>query len=283
MAKSLKDYTDENVTPLPYDLNMAFDLPSSLSPSKVSSFKDCALKFRLANIDKLPEEPSLPAVRGTLVHSVLELLFQRPPQDRSREAAGSDLAEALTALADDPEYLALGLTDDEALQLVGDSSEMLDRYFTLENPTKIMATGLELTLEVEVGSLLLRGIIDRLEETPDGGLIVTDYKTGRSPSVRYEQSRLTGVHFYSLLCERVYGKRPKEVRLVFLGPKPEIIIARPTEQSSKALERKVLAIWNAVERACEREDFRPRQGPLCNWCSFKEFCPEFGGDPSLAV
>jgi putative RecB family exonuclease len=42
------------------------------------------------------------------------------------------------------------------------------------------------------------------------------------------------------------------------------------------------AIWQAVHRACEREDFRPNPGPLCEWCSFKEFCPAFGGDPAAA-
>ena len=42
--------------------------------------------------------------------------------------------------------------------------------------------------------------------------------------------------------------------------------------------RKVGAIWQAVERACEREDFRPKPGPLCYWCAFQAYCPAFGGE-----
>jgi hypothetical protein len=38
----------------------------------------------------------------------------------------------------------------------------------------------------------------------------------------------------------------------------------------------------AIERACEREDFRPNPGRLCDWCGFKAYCPSFGGDIGLA-
>jgi len=48
------------------------ELPSGLSPSKVSSFKDCALAFRFSAIDKLPEPPSVAATRGTLLHLALQ-------------------------------------------------------------------------------------------------------------------------------------------------------------------------------------------------------------------
>jgi fido (protein-threonine AMPylation protein) len=43
------------------------------------------------------------------------------------------------------------------------------------------------------------------------------------------------------------------------------------------------AVFKAVERACLTGDFRPRQGPLCNYCSFQAWCPAFGGDPSKAA
>jgi putative RecB family exonuclease len=68
---------------------MVLPLPTSLSPSKVSSFTDCALAFRFSAIDRLPEPPSLAATRGTLVHAALERLFTLEPPERSRAAADS--------------------------------------------------------------------------------------------------------------------------------------------------------------------------------------------------
>ena len=133
----------------------------------------------------------------------------------------------------------------------------------------------------EVGGVRLRGIIDRLERDADGRLVVTDYKTGRVPSERFEHGKLGGVHFYAYLCEQVLGERPSRIQLYYLA-EPVAIVAEPSEQSIRGLERRVGAIWTAVERACEREDFRPNPGKLCSWCAFQEWCPAFGGDPAAA-
>lgn len=256
-------------------------LPTSLSPSKVSTFKDCALAFRFSAIDKLPEPPSMPAIKGTTVHRALELLFADAPADRSAARAQECLDEALTEMQVDDEYLSLGLDDDAAREFAADAATMVERYFGLEDPRAIVPVGLEMMLEADIDGLLVRGIIDRLEEV-DGELVVTDYKTGRAPSIAQEQSRLGGVHFYAFLCQRVLGRIPSKVQLVYLGKQPQVITTTPSEQSIRGMEKKIAAIWSAVERACERDDFRPKQSALCNWCSFKEYCPEFGGDPAEA-
>jgi putative RecB family exonuclease len=261
---------------------MAFPLPSSLSPSKVSSFKDCALAFRFSAIDKLPEAPSAPAMKGTAVHRALELLLSEQPEARTPERAAECLGVALGEMRDDPAWEELGLEDPDTLAFEQDAAGMLERYFRIEDPRRVEPVGLELTLESEIGGVTVRGIIDRLERDPDGGLVVTDYKTGRTPGRAQEQSRLGGVHFYAYLCHRHYGELPSRVQLMYLGAEPQIISTEPTEQSVRGLERRVEAIWSAVERACEREDFRPKTSALCNWCSFQEYCPAFGGDPDDA-
>jgi putative RecB family exonuclease len=261
---------------------MPLPLPRTLSPSKVSSFKECALAFRFSAIDRLPEPPSVPAVKGTTVHRALELLFVGDVADRTPERARECLAEALSEMADDPEYQGLGLDDAGAEDFASDAGRMVERYFVLEDPTRVRPIGLELMLTAELGPVTVRGIIDRLELDEDGELLVTDYKTGRAPAPAQQASRLGGVHFYSMLCEQVLGRRPRRIQLIYLGRDPQIITTDTSEQSNRGVERKVRAVWDAIERACERDDFRPRPGPLCSWCAFQAYCPSFGGDPSLA-
>jgi putative RecB family exonuclease len=260
---------------------MALPLPASLSPSKVSAFTDCGLAFRFATIDHLPEPPSLPATRGTLVHAALERLLGLEPEARTPDGARRCLEEASTAMRGHPELAGLGLDDAGEAGLLAEAQDLLDRYFRLEDPATVTPIGIELKLEVEVGGVNLRGIIDRLELDGDGELVVTDYKTGRAPAERQEQQRLAGVAFYSLLCERLFGRRPARVQLLYLAD-PVAIIAVPTDRSTRGVERRLAAVWAAVERACEREDFRPNPSRLCDWCSFKAFCPAFGGDIALA-
>ncbi len=261
---------------------MVFPVPTSLSPSRVESFTSCPLQFRFASIERLPEPRSPHAVKGTLVHRALELLFDEPAAERTPAAAHAALARAVDELPDDPEYISLGLTADQHAAFVADAVTLVDAYFRIEDPRRIREIGLELRLEATVGDLSLRGIIDRLELDAEGELVVTDYKTGRSPMKNREQTRLGGVNFYAFLCHAVLGRRPAKVRLMYLRT-GEVIEAVPTEQSVKFLTRRTEAVFQAVAKACDSGDFRPRPGGLCSFCGFQTWCPSFGGDPSLAA
>ncbi|MCL2396420.1 MAG: PD-(D/E)XK nuclease family protein [Acidimicrobiaceae bacterium] len=260
---------------------MPLPLPTSLSPSKVSSFKECALAFRFSAIDRLPEPPTPLAVKGTLVHRALELLFwEEEPGRRSRAVAGEKLSRAAREVLDAPEYAPLDLVGEARDEFVADAALLLDNYFTLEDPDSVRVIGTELRVTVRRDRLVLRGIIDRLELDDAGGLVVTDYKTGRAPSEGHEQGRLSGVHFYAFLCEELFGRRPSRVQLLHLR-EPTRISTVPTEQSVRGLYMQASAIWAAVERACEQDDFRPKPGPLCPSCAFQAYCPAVGGDLSL--
>lgn len=258
---------------------MSLTLPRSLSPTRVTSFTDCPLAFRLRAIDRLPEPPSPHATKGTLVHRVLErLVWDHPADERTADVATAELELAWTELQDTAEYAELGLDDDAAAAFVADAAVLVANYFALEDPKGVEAVGVEVCLEAELDGLRLRGIIDRLDLNATGDLVVVDYKTGRAPSERYEKAKMTGVHLYALLCEQTLGIVPVEVRLLHLR-EPLSITAIPNPQTLRGQRVRTMAVWRAIERACERDDFQPKPSPLCEYCSFHEWCPAFGGVP----
>lgn len=257
-------------------------LPNSLSPSRVESFLSCPLAFRFVNVEKLPDPPSVATTRGSLVHLALEYLFTRPAPERTPAELDRCVDRAIEHYGDHPDLVDLSLDDDQARAFHTECRRLAARYLELEDPTVVNAIGLELKLEAKVDSLTLRGVIDRLDLDADGELVVTDYKTGRAPSPKWESKSLSGVQFYAFLCESVFGRRPAAIRLMYLKS-GEVITATPSAQSTKFMTTRTRAVWQAVERACERDDFRPKSGPLCNYCSYQQWCPEFGGDPSRAA
>ncbi|MGD9998615.1 MAG: RecB family exonuclease [Ilumatobacteraceae bacterium] len=261
---------------------MVYPVPTSLSPSRVEAFTSCPMAFRFASIERLPEPPSPHTTKGSLVHRVLELLYTLPAPDRTDTAVEHSFRQAVREYEADPELTLLGLDQAQHEAFVDDAWTLVQSYLRMEDPTQVHPIGLELRLEAQVGDLALRGIIDRLDLDADGELIVTDYKTGRAPGVRYEQSKLGGVHFYSFLCESVLGRRPAAIRLMYLRT-GEVLTATPSSQSTRFITTRTTAVWKAVERACTTGDFRPRSGPLCSSCSFREWCPAFGGDPERAA
>ena len=253
----------------------------ALSPSRAADFKQCPLLFRFRTIDKLEGPPSPAAARGTLVHSVLEHLFDLPAAERTPQAALALLEPRWAALQEERPELAAMIEDSDDLDhasWLADAGALVTKWFALEDPTRLEPAERELYVETEADGLTLRGYVDRLDVAPDGAMRVVDYKTGRSPSDRFEGKALFQMKFYALVLWRMRGQIPKLLQLVYLGD-GQIVRYEPDEHDLRSLERNLQAVWAAVARAAETGDWRPRTSALCSWCDFKELCPEFGGTP----
>jgi putative RecB family exonuclease len=252
----------------------------SLSPSRAGDFLTCPLLYRFRVIDRLPEPPSPAAARGTLVHAVLEHLFDRPAADRTPAAARALLDPEWQRLLDtEPELAGLFPADAERAAWLAEAASMLDRYFTLEDPRRLEPAHRELCVEAELASgLQLRGYIDRLDVAPGGEIRIVDYKTGTAPPAEFEARALFQMKFYALVLWRAEGRLPRLLQLMYLG-NGEIVRYQPDEADLRATERKVEALWQAIERARTERDWRPRPGRLCDWCAHKPICPAYGGTP----
>jgi putative RecB family exonuclease len=256
----------------------ALPVVASLSPSRASDFMTCPLLFRYRSIDRLPQAPSSAATRGTLVHAVLERLFDLPAPERTPEAAAALLAPEWERLVEaEPEVAGLFTGEEELAVWLTSARGLLDGYFALEDPRRLDPAEREAYVEVLLpGGLQLRGIVDRLDQAPTGQLRVVDYKTGRSPGEAFEGKALFQMKFYALVLWRTRGVIPTRLQLMYLGDR-EVLSYAPEESDLLATERKLLALWEAIERAVQARDFRPRPSRLCDWCDHHAHCPEQGG------
>ncbi len=257
------------------------DVLGSLSPSRAGDFMSCPLLFRFRTIDRLPEPSSPAAVRGTVVHKVLEDLFDLPAADRTPETAESMLAPAWeTLMAEEPGLAEMfGAEGPEVGAWLASCRTSLAQYFQLEDPTRLEPAEREVYVETLLDSkLLLRGFIDRVDVAPDGAIRVVDYKTGRSPGEAFEGKALFQMKFYALVVWRTRGVIPAMLQLIYLG-NGEVLRYVPEERDLLATERKVEAVWAAIRRAQESGDFQPSPGPLCRFCAHQSLCPAFGGTP----
>ena len=256
----------------------------ALSPSRAGDFMTCPLLYRFRTIDRLPEPPSPDAVRGTVVHKVLEVLFDLPAHERTPEQARELLVPAWDELLEASPELAEMFPADTAegsdlAAWMTSCRSVLDRYFTLEDPRRLEPADRELYVETLLESrLLLRGFVDRVDIAPDGAIRVVDYKSGSSPSEMFEGKALFQMKFYALVLWRTRGVLPAMLQLIYLG-NGEMVRYVPDEQDLLATERKVEAVWRAIRLAEESGDWRPSPSRLCDWCAHKALCPAFGGTP----
>jgi putative RecB family exonuclease len=263
-------------------MTVDLELPvvGSLSPSRAGDFMTCPLLFRFRTIDRLPSLPSPAATRGTVVHSVLERLFELPAVERTPETASSLLRPEWERLLEaEPEVGEMFEDQAELSAWLTSAEELLTGYFSLEDPRRVLVAEREQYVEVVLpGGLRLRGIVDRLDVAPSGDVQVVDYKTGRAPREAFEGKALFQMKFYAFVIWRTTGKIPKQLKLMYLGDR-EILRYSPDEHDLLAVERKLLALWEAIEKATQLKDFQPRKSKLCDWCDHQALCPEFGGTP----
>jgi putative RecB family exonuclease len=278
-------------TPAPGTAEAASEEPEaprrpSLSPSRAADFKSCPLLYRFRTIDRLPERKSRAAVRGTLVHSVLERLYDLPPAERTVSAAQELVAPAWADLQQEPGVAELfaaaddGATAAESVETwLASAGRLVETYFALEDPSRIQPHGREELVEVTLpGGLLLRGYVDRLDVARNGALRVVDYKTGSTPREAFEGKALFQMKFYALVLWRTRGVVASQLKLLYLGD-GEALTYAPEEAELVRFERTLHAIWAAIERAVSTHDFRPNPSKLCGWCDHQAFCPSFGGTP----
>ena len=251
-----------------------------LSPSRANDFVQCPLLFRFRVVDRLPEPPSDAAARGTLVHAVLERLYDAPAGERTPEHALSLLGPEWEALqVARPEYA--GLVEDAAgLEAwLGRAGDLLGTYFRLEDPNRLEPRSRELAVRHQLpGGPQLRGIVDRLDVAPSGDVRVVDYKTGRSPRPGYGASAEFQMRFYGLVLWRETGTVPRMLQLVYLGD-GQVLRSEPTEAALEHTEQRVRALWSGIESMARAGHFPPRRSALCGWCAHQASCPEFGGTP----
>ena len=253
--------------------------PTSLSPSRSADYQQCPLLYRFKTIDLLPEEPSVAAVRGTLVHSVLENIFDAPAGKRTYELAISLFTSALEELSETKPAEAELIHGESVERTLAPVRPLLETYFAMEDPNRLEPHARELAMSVELDDgFSIRGFIDRVDRTPSGDIRIVDYKSGKAPSPLYADKAMFQMRFYGLAWWRMNNEIPRMLQLMYLG-NGQFLRYEPTQNDLLVTEKKILALRSAIAHSAEQLSFPPTPSKLCGWCSFKPICPAFGGTP----
>ncbi len=249
--------------------------PPYLSPSSASTFRSCARRWKFRYIDRLPDPAGEAALAGTFAHRVLEELMEQPAPERTADRAREIARSVWPETEADPDFVALGLDGTEQRRFRWLGWTAIKGLWQLEDPTSITVVATEQKVDTVVGDVPFRGIVDRLERDgnePAAGLLVSDYKSGRAPSKRFQQARLDQVLLYAAAVEASSGERPKAARLLYLG---QCVIE--TEVTPELLDASISALgetWVSLNQAVATSEFAAAPGPLCGWCPYAAGCPE---------
>ena len=288
-----------------------------LSHSKTASYSNCERKFSFNYLESIKEPSGIHAAVGTYVHSVIENFYNtEKAQNPYFDWNGSsnyllDVHENLWKKH--KRYLSF-LFDKEKTKVnnsfksveewvnqlllnyieledwIQNESDLINLKFSKEAP---LINDLNITNELYVkqeiktdkNSFVLRGYIDRLQETEKGNKIIIDIKTGKPPS-SLDNEKSDQIKSYALL----YGEENVEEGYVyFLGEKnisPEKRIFKVTIKDIDDNRKYYVKTFDSMTMKSEFDIENYSQGvfadvwkskinPFCNWCFYKNGCPEW--------
>lgn len=251
--------------------NKSLTPPPHLSPSSLSTFEQCPLKFRFSKIDLIPDKPGIEAIMGNFVHDVLEALYGLEPNDRTKDMARSlarevwniNYAETVT------NYLRRA---DEISKFRWQAWFCIDNLWKVEDPSQVSPMGLESELNHPLGGVMLKGFIDRYAKADDHGLTISDYKTGKTPRKEWLSDKFEQLRIYAAIMQEVQIFPVYSLELIYLkdGVKFTEFV---TQDSLDATVSRITKIKSMVDERCKTGEFEAVKSRLCDWCSYKNICP----------
>lgn len=239
-----------------------------LSYSSIESYKQCGLKYKFKEIDKVKEPKSKEAVFGTIVHSALKFVHTSALLPPTLEQTLDFFARSWNPdVFDSPDEERAAFTQGVA---------MLQRYYADNNVAAATPIALESRFQFEVGLAddrhVVSGIIDRIDKTPDGYEII-DYKTGRTlPSQEAVDRNAQLTIYLKAFLERYPAEANNlhkvTVSLYFLKHGVKLSSSR-TMDDLAAMERDILDVTGHIAAGA----FDPTVSSLCDWCGYQRLCP----------
>ncbi len=247
------------------------EAPAHLSPSSASSFDGCPRRWKFKYVDRRPDPPGQAAIVGTFVHEVLEHLCQLDPVERTLDKAKVLARELWPTVTDNEDFAGLELNSDDARGFRWQAWLAIAGLWDLEDPADVEVVATEQKVTADLAGVPFLGIVDRLDRI-NGRLVVSDYKSGTIPGIRFRDDKLQQVMLYAAAIEAMEGEQPERARLLYLGQRSLDVTVTTVKIESATSQ--LAETWSGINTACASDTFDAKTGVLCGWCPFVSDCPE---------
>src|SRR6266852_1513241 len=244
---------------------LAPDEPLAVSHNQVDDYEACPLKYHYIHILRIPLRQHHSVVYGSALHKAVEFYLRR-------RAAGNFTALGDFLRAFEEAWKNEGfLTREHEEQRKRAGVQALTRFYLEEEASGQKPAAVEREFGFDLGPTRVRGRLDRVDETPDGTVIV-DYKSSDVTDQKKADQRAREslqLKIYALAWKQMTGRLPARVELSFLES-GAVGNHRPTEAD-------LLAAREAIEAAADgirQRRFDPTPGyQVCRYCPYNQICP----------
>lgn len=227
-----------------------------ISFTRYRIYRECPWKYRLLFVDGRRIPMTAKASFGLSLHRALEAWL------RGGERTLESLLDALKT-----QWLPQGYADEDAESRAFSKAErVLTRFHGEEGGRRARTVGVEKEFIWTSGAHQVRGMIDRIDQGPDGAYELIDYKTGPGAPSAAEVAKDVQMRFYALGAKRGLGLAPATLTVDCISA-GERVSAPYDPASEETLAADIRAAASGIEAGvfAANTDF-------CARCDFKKDC-----------
>lgn len=230
-----------------------------LSASDIDTYRACPLRYKLGRVLRVPTEQTLYQRFGIAVHQVLE---------RYHTQGHETLADMMGLLEACWRRGGFGDTEEER-ELHAKARAALGRYHEHLAAHEAKPVWFERSFACRLGPHHVRGRVDRVDELPDGGHELIDYKTSRPKSEEQLQGDVQ-LALYALAASCSWEDvRPERLSYYYVLDDSKVPV--PSERIDPDW---ITAVVAEVGEAIMAERFDPTPSPgVCAMCDYRIACP----------
>ena len=249
------------------------------SYSNIECFRNCPLKYKYQNIDKIKAPKNIDALFGSSIHNSLKFMFQRGPLYPTLDQI-IDFFRTVweqKKLPMDAEVL------DSSAETVyyKEGLSLLEKFYKSNPPWNFNVVDMESRFEFEIEDAktgekhIISGIMDRIDKNADDIFEIIDYKTKRKMPAQKDIDSDLQMSIYQLgLMKKWPHISPTKIKLsfYFLKHGEKISTSRTPEQIEET-RKFILDTIRDISEKTKTGEFPPYPSPLCDWCEYKQMCP----------
>jgi putative RecB family exonuclease len=235
------------------------------SHSHLARFAECPLSYRLHYEDRLPGEVSPAGHFGAVLHRTLEETVSDHVQRRQIGPLDAGYAIQSYRLA-----WAASQLSDHALFVEG--HDIVERWIAREGTVASnRVLGVEKPFTLQLGDVVLRGMIDRVDRIGDDAIRIRDYKSTRLPPRRDDVEGSLQLAIYDLAARELWPWA-KRVELGFDLLRHDVVVRTERSDAQREATRKYIGVTVAQIRSRQST---ARPSTRCTTCEHRSQCPAY--------
>lgn len=238
---------------------------TTFSFSQLETYHLCPLRYKYQYILKIPTQANAAASLGTSIHTALQKFYQEFITDK--KVALNRLLEFYHQ-----SWIPIGYSSDaHQMRMKKEGEKMLKLYFNTFHKQNLQTEAMEKLFRIKISpDIFLSGKIDRVDRTPEGGLEIIDYKTGKKPDEKELQKSLQlSIYLLAVTDKSLYNEPIHKISLTFyyLQNGEKVTIKKTPEEVAEVKETIKTTI-----KELRQSNYTPHVGPWCDFCPFRMIC-----------